>query len=39
MVPKGGIEPPTQGSSVLCSTTELLGQKNGGNDETRTRDL
>lgn len=23
LVPRGGIEPPTQGSSGLCSTTEL----------------
>ena len=24
---RGGIEPPTQGFSVLCSTTELPKQK------------
>lgn len=26
MVPRGGIEPPTQGFSGLCSTTELPRQ-------------
>lgn len=25
MVPEGGIEPPTRGFSILCSTPELLG--------------
>jgi hypothetical protein len=25
MVPEGGIEPPTRGFSIHCSTPELLG--------------
>jgi hypothetical protein len=28
MVAEGGIEPPTQGFSVLCSTTELPATSN-----------
>ena len=36
LVPRGGIEPPTQGFSVLCSTTELPWP--GGHGRTRISD-